>query len=379
MTYISIINACAIRWLPKWKGLASGVVVSGFGLGAVLFAYTQMLFINPKNYIPEENEGYFTHPDVLSRVPSSFLVFGGVHMVMQVVGSLFLTNPPTRGTLPCSQNDSIDPTSSIDSTSQVHPSRSRSFGVKSMEDNTSAHLSISKEYSSSTVGDQATESSGQNMYGVSSWTPNIITSLTPRQMVGTCGFCYLWLLLVFGGIAVSAVVTLYKFFGQVFIKDDYFLATVGSVSAVFNSAGSLSMGVFADKFNYKAALVCLTAVMSSLLLTFYASIVAGRGMYFIWVCALFYCVGGFLTLFPTAIARSFGSKYFATNYGVLFTASSLSAGVSALISSFLLGHISWYGYLFVVSGFCLVAFVIALLYRRKRYLPFLRHPERESS
>ena len=93
--YNLIINACAIRWLPKWKGLASGVVVSGFGLGAVLFAYTQTLFINPKNYIPEENEGYFTHPDVLSRVPSSFLVFGGVHMVMQVAGSLFLTKDNT--------------------------------------------------------------------------------------------------------------------------------------------------------------------------------------------------------------------------------------------------------------------------------------------
>ncbi|KAL5477222.1 hypothetical protein EMCRGX_G023987 [Ephydatia muelleri] len=85
--------ACAVRWLPKWKGFASGFVVSGFGLGAVLFTYTQTLYINPLNH-PLSDSGYFEHPDVLSKVPYSFLIFGGVYMAMQVLGSLLLTNPP---------------------------------------------------------------------------------------------------------------------------------------------------------------------------------------------------------------------------------------------------------------------------------------------
>ena len=367
MAYVGPL-ACAMRWLPKRKGLANGFVVSSFGLGAVLFAYAQTLYINPHNHPPEEDEGYFTHPNVLSRVPSSFLVFGGVHMAMQLVGSLLLTNPPTGGSRPRPQNlGSIDPILSVDSTSQARPATS----VQSVEEEKKSHLSISKEYTTSTTSAQ-----GKRMYDTaSSWTPNVTTSVTPRQMVGTLEFYYLWVLLVFGGTAITAVVTLYKFFGQKFIKDDHFLAIAGSVSAVFNSAGSLLLGVFADRLNYKASLVSLTAAMSSLLLTFYASVVVGKGMYFVWVCGLFFCIGGILSVFPTAIARLFGSKYFATNYGILYTASSFAAAVSAILSSFLLPCLSWSNFLFVVAGFCLVAFLIALLHRPKRYLA--RHQERE--
>lgn len=377
--------ACAIRWLPRWKGFSNGLILSGFGLGAV-FAFLQTIYINPHNYPPEEEEGYFTHPDVLSRIPSSFLVFGGVHLVTLMSGALLLSNPPAKGrSRPRPRiNNSIEPTSSIDSTLQGSPPPPPSFGVQSVEDDEpGAHLSVSKEYNTSTSGGGGggggglLETEGQKMYGTSSWTPNVITSLTPRQMVSTRGFCYLWLLLACAGTAVTAVVTLYKYFGQRFIKDDHFLATMGSTSAICNSAGSLILGAFADKFNYKAGLVCMTAVMSALLLTVYASVAAGKGMFFVWVCGLFFCVGGLYALFPTATARSFGSKYFATNYGILFTANSLSAVLSAVITSFVLPRLPWYGYPFLNSGFCLVAFAAALLYRHRRYLSFLRHQERD--
>eukprot|EP00731_Ephydatia_muelleri_P022628 Em0015g211a len=308
--------ACAIRWLPRWKGFSNGLILSGFGLGAV-FAFLQTIYINPHNYPPEEEEGYFTHPDVLSRIPSSFLVFGGVHLVTLMSGALLLSNPPAKGrSRPRPRiNNSIEPTSSIDSTLQGSPPPPPSFGVQSVEDDEpGAHLSVSKEYNTSTSGGGGggggglLETEGQKMYGTSSWTPNVITSLTPRQMVSTRGFCYLWLLLACAGTAVTAVVTLYKYFGQRFIKDDHFLATMGSTSAICNSAGSLILGAFADKFNYKAGLVCMTAVMSALLLTVYASVAAGKGMFFVWVCGLFFCVGGLYALFPTATARSLGQS-----------------------------------------------------------------------
>eukprot|EP00731_Ephydatia_muelleri_P022627 Em0015g210a len=64
-------------------------------------------------------------------------------------------------------------------------------------------------------------------------------------------------------------------------------------------------------------------------------------------------------------ARSFGSKHFGTNYGILSTANSLSTAVSAMISMYLLDYLDWFGYFFLVSGFCLAAFVTALLYRHK--------------
>ena len=348
--------ACAVRWLPKWKGFASGFVVSGFGLGAVLFTYTQTLYINPLNH-PLSDSGYFEHPDVLSKVPYSFLIFGGVYMAMQVLGSLLLTNPPA--TMPESDPHMVNE----DRIASAPHGRTDMDEIASVNSEVllGTHLTAIEESTASFI----------------SWTQNRITSLTPLQMLRTFGFYHLWLLFFLIASAVFTTATKYKLFGQVFIKDDHFLAAVGSVSAIFNSAGRIFWGVFADKFTYKVGLVCLIAVMTTFVLTFYATIMVGRVMFTVWVCVLFFCVGGIFSLFPTAAARSFGSKHFGTNYGILFTANSLSTAVSAVISTYLFDYLDWFGYFFLVSGFCLAAFVTALLYRHKRYLPFLYRPERE--
>lgn len=346
--------ACAVRWLPKWKGFASGFVVSGFGLGAVLFTYMQTLYINPHNQ-PLSDSGYFEHPDVLSKVPSSFLLFGGVYMAMQVLGSLLLTNPPT--TTPESDPHEINEdapqgrTNMDDITASVN-SETPLWGT---------HLTAIEESTTSFL----------------SWTQDRVTGLSPWQMLKTFGFYHLWILFFLLATAVFTIATKYKLFGQVFIKNDHFLAAVGSVSAIFNSAGRILWGVFADRFTYKVGLVCLTAIMATFVLTFYATVIVGKVMFTVWVCVLFFCVGGIFSLFPTAAARSFGSKYFGTNYGILFTANSLSTAVSAVISIYLFDYLDWFGYFFLVSGFCLVAFVTALLYRHRRYLPFLYQQERE--
>lgn len=346
--------ACAVRWFPKCKGFSNGFVVSGFGLGAVLFTYAQTLYINPLNH-PLSDRGYFEHPDVLSKIPYSFLIFGGTYMAMQILGSLLLTNPPI--TIPrgpaggdLDAATSIQEKTDMDDVARASPDNLLGTQLTTIEDSTATFLS---------------------------WTQNRVTSLAPRQMLRTFGFYHLWLLFFFIATAVFTTATKYKFFGQVFIKDDHFLAAVGSVSAIFNSAGRMFWGVFADKFTYKVGLVCLTAIMSTFVLTFYATVMVGKAMFFIWVCVLFFCVGGIFSLFPTAAARSFGSKHFGTNYGLLFTANSLSTAVSAVMSTYLFEYLNWFGYFFLVSGFCLLAFGTALLYRHKRYLPFLYQPGRE--
>ena len=339
--------ACAVRWLPKWKGFASGFVVSGYGLGAVLFTYMQTLYINPPNH-PLSDSGYFEHPDVLSKVPYSFLIFGGVYMAMQVLGSLLLTNPPA--TTPVSDFE--------DQITAAPQERTDKNDIRSVNSETplGTHSKAIKESTSSIL----------------SSTQNRITDLSPLQMLRTFGFYHLWFLFFLIVSAVFTTATKYKLFGQVFIKDDHFLAAVGSVSAIFNSAGRIFWGVFADKFTYKVGLVCLIAVMTTFVLTFYATIMAGRVMFIVWVSVLFFCLGGIFSLFPTAAARSFGSKHFGTNYGILFSANSLSTAVSAVISMYLLDYLDWFGYFFLVSGFCLAAFVTALLYRHKTYLPLER-------
>ena len=47
------------------------------------------------------------------------------------------------------------------------------------------------------------------------------------------------------------VVTFYKTFGQTFINDDKFFATISSVSSVFNALGRIFWGYLIDKLPYK--------------------------------------------------------------------------------------------------------------------------------
>ena len=86
--------SCAIRWMPQQKGVAGGVLVSGFGLGALIFNQIQSHYINPHNLTP--TDGYFTDPDLLDHVPFAFLILGGTYALMQFIGSMLIMNPPQK-------------------------------------------------------------------------------------------------------------------------------------------------------------------------------------------------------------------------------------------------------------------------------------------
>ena len=55
-------------------------------------------FTNPNNNTPvgtsSSEERYFTDPEVLNRTPYTFLVLGGSYAVLQLLGSVLLTDPP---------------------------------------------------------------------------------------------------------------------------------------------------------------------------------------------------------------------------------------------------------------------------------------------
>ena len=79
--------ASAVHWMPRWKGVAAGLVLAGFGLGALIFDPIQTVFINPDN-LSSDGNGYFLDDDLLDRVPEIFLILGAIYAVLQIVGSL---------------------------------------------------------------------------------------------------------------------------------------------------------------------------------------------------------------------------------------------------------------------------------------------------
>lgn len=419
ITYVGPIT-CAMRWLPRWKGVASGAVVSGFGLGALIFDTIQTSYINPENHPPEEWAGR----GVLLRVPSVFLILGACYTSLQLLGCLLLFHPPpeeaesaerwvespppprlasgersgsSARTVVTSTNvdsdlpDSVGEREPSFTTSEPSSTASNDAALSEGEEEgrglngtglpqdpndekwhllSSEELDIEESLSSSLPSLPSSRGRGRwRRARRRSSASNVVISLPPRLVLRQSNFYLLYLMFFSNSIPVIFTATLYKFFALDSItSDDRFLAIVGAVAAIFNWLGRIVWGLLADKTSHKLALVLLAGCMTVFLLTFYASTEGGKPMLFLWVCLVFFCIGGNFSLFPTAVARSFGPRHVGTNYGLLFTSQVVSAVLAVTLAQVLQDHVPWYGIMFLMAGFSSLGLLLALLYQPKRYI-----------
>ncbi|XP_021344893.1 uncharacterized protein LOC110444864, partial [Mizuhopecten yessoensis] len=260
---------CGMKWLPDKRGLVNGLVVAGFGGGAFIFDQVQTAYLNPDNLAPNkvvDQDKYFDQDSVLDRVPRMFLVLGGCYAAIQLVGVILLKDPPESISEQVNRND--EETQLLTSIGSV-----------------------------------------QN------------TDYSPRQVLKKKSFYMLWFLFLFNGQGIQFISSLYKTYGQTFIKDDHFLAIVGSLAAVCNGGGRILWGYLADKFCFKVASMLSCGLFCVCILTFPLTERFGSALYLLYVCLLFLSFSGNFSLLPTATAKCFGQKYYAINYGFVFTAS----------------------------------------------------------
>ncbi|XP_077981870.1 apicoplast pyruvate carrier 1-like isoform X2 [Glandiceps talaboti] len=311
--------ACAMRWFPKKKGVACGMIVAGFGGGAFIFNQVQTAFINPDNLSPLESpsgEKYFNQKELLDRVPYCFLLMGGCYAALQIVGCLLLVNPPTNEV--CSIQGESPETQLLESNNEEN---------------------------------KDDRWSGQN--------------LKPAEIIRTRAFWTLYCILFVNVQTQSLVPALYKDFGEGFIDDDHFLALVGSFASVGNSVGRIFWGHIADRFSFRVAMIILCSLNTILMLTLIASEHANRAMFFIWICAIFFTFSGNFSIFPSTTARSFGEEYMGMNYGCLFTAITVSSVMGTIIANSLLTLTGWVGLFFLCAAFSSIGAMLTFSFNVK--------------
>ena len=407
--------SAAMQWMPRWRGAASGFVVSGFGLGALAFTPLQTHYVNPLDIPPtpdpfDDNLKQFTDPELLQRIPMMFVILGATFAAMQLIGVILIANPPAGYlTEHGASNDKEDITVDSDKIREVNDvqlmpccERKNTMSVffdgntrqsasdeetiltKSPRSQSPVFIEQSSTSETTILSDCENESLLYNdqriTYGseesndlnkkVEELPDNgfSIVSLSPLQVLKRRNFYILWFMLLCNGTAVLFVSSNLKFFGNSFIHSDHFIATVGSVSSIFNCLGRIGWGVFADYFSYRCAIILLSATMAAFTLTFYSSVVGGEAMFFIWVCAIFFCIGGNYSVFPTAVAKAYGLKYVATNFGLLYSSTIIAGVLAATVSSSLVSHIGYSGLLFIVGGFNCVGFLSSLFFSAKLYI-----------
>lgn len=176
-----------------------GLTVGGFGLGALVFNQVQTFYLNPTNKSPDGGD-YFTDEDILSKVPSLFLVLAGCYITLQTIGSLMIFEADKRINQPANSTTGI------------------------LEE-------VKKE--------------AEETY------PYPIER--PREVLKMQIFYSMWIMFALGAEAINFLNALYKSFGQTFIQDDHLLATVGSLSSICNCAGRVMWGKLLDKYDSKVS------------------------------------------------------------------------------------------------------------------------------
>ena len=312
--------------------------MGGFGLSSVIFDVVQTAYINPLNlkpdFVPKPDEKYFTQPELLNKVPQIFLIQLGVASVLQIVGCTFIVNPP-------SVNDP-DPSPPA-------------LVVKEQSDN----LSFYK---------YGLQSSKVIIKTIESPLASQPHDVTPLQALTKKNLYMIWSMFFCSGMTSSFVSTLYKAFGlDLVVSDDHFLTVLGITASVMGFFGRILWGLYGDVTTYKTALVCQCAVSTIILLTLYATTVAGKWMYFIWICTYYFSFGGNYSMFPSAVAKSFGQTHMGVIYGFVFTSHAVSSVVAALVTSLLIEVIGWDGILFVLSALSALEFGLALHYQHITY------------
>eukprot|EP00038_Savillea_parva_P014305 m.10633 g.10633 ORF g.10633 m.10633 type:complete len:548 (+) comp2766_c0_seq1:43-1686(+) len=293
------------RYFPTKTGLVIGLVDAGFGCGAFVFDQVQTKFINPDGDKPAcqgPNKGYFTDNALLDRVPDVFLLLAGVYITMQVVGCSVIRNPVGFKHAPPRNKDTT-------------------VTKRHYEDGDS------EESEAPLLGGKG--HSGQQQRGQKA------VQRSPLEAAKTVEFWLIWGAFGLNGLATVFFSSLWKSMGENYLPSvpDASWAIAGSVGSLFNAGGRIVWGAVADHIGVKRAIVAHCAVSCTLYFTLYPIRVLGYPVFFAWICALFFCIGGNFSLFPTAVAHAFGKESFGANYGCIFTSQAVAGVVGGLLAS----------------------------------------------
>jgi MFS family permease len=183
------------------------------------------------------------------------------------------------------------------------------------------------------------------------------------QMVKRGTFYALWGCYTIGCLAGLMSIGIAKPFGLEVAGVGSTLATLAvSIFAIPNAVGRPLFGWLTDRLTprYAAMLSFALILLAAALVYFFGS--GSTLLFFVAFILLYLNLGGWLAIAPTATATFFGTKHYARNYGIVFTA----YGVGAILGSILSGAIrdatgSYLSVFLPVMGLAAVGFVVALL------------------
>ncbi|KAI6243524.1 hypothetical protein M3Y99_00109800 [Aphelenchoides fujianensis] len=306
IAYVNVLTQCQ-KWMPQRVGVATGIVSAGFGSSAFILAPIQTAFVNPHN-LAVGADGFFHQPELLERVPRLFLLLGGLFVVVDSVGLLFLANP-------------------TDETSAKEEKADGCAEPKEIEE---------------------------------------VVGVMPKRVLFTSPVLLLLsVTLILNSIFVQITSGLFKAYGQTFIPNDHLLASVNSVAAGVNCVSRVLWGMLADRTSYRFAMSLVCAAGALLMCTLPLVRWSGSSLlFFCWIPLMFACIGGTFTVLPFGIHRALGGANFGVAYGFVDLLCVSASVITSLIGLFVLPRVGFDVLFVLTSGAMVVSLVITLLIHR---------------
>ncbi|XP_075248442.1 apicoplast pyruvate carrier 1-like [Convolutriloba macropyga] len=360
-------------WYPSNPGFATGVSVSGFGSGAFIVNFFQTALINPRNLQPDvilsDGTSYFDQKDVLKNVPKCLFILGSTYALLSILGFLLVWKRSTVQHRIQFRFIEKAETNKFLKTNQLHqpkrPSLLANMGIDNNEEPSCEH-SVSEdrtdsrsiqsqalvEVSSDSVFTQLTRSSDETEYVISLQSSN---EFTPCQVLKSVSYWMCVAVVCVHQFMLVVIQNYYKVYGETIIDDDSFLAGIGSFGSVANATGRIMYGLLVDATSYKTSMMTMSAFLGLLSISMpICSLLSGtpaavKLLFCIYVCLMFFNLGGLFVMAPSAVGKAFGLRHFGVNYGMILTFSGFSIfGVVEVISA-LLEYTSWVC-IFLIGG-----------------------------
>ena len=310
--------AVGVKWFPDKKGMITGLAVAGFGFGALIWIYLGQ-------GLPAWTHIKTTGLIASTGVASTFLIFGIAFLVLVLVGSIWMKNPP-EGWKPAGWN----------------PPAATDAGA-------------------------AASGAGQQF--------------EPNQMLRTPQFFMLWVMFIFGALAGLMVIGIIKLFGidalqaRAGMTAQQASVTAGTAMALFyalaNGLGRIVWGTASDALGRKTSLTLMLAIQGVVMLLFFY-MGGSVALLYLGAALIGFNFGGNFALFPAATADYFGNKNVGANYGWMFTAYGVGGIVGPILGGIAAGSAMGYTMAFYpAAALCILGAIIAFVALK----PPARHTE----
>eukprot|EP00344_Euplotes_crassus_P009184 CAMPEP_0197007974 /NCGR_PEP_ID=MMETSP1380-20130617/43124_1 /TAXON_ID=5936 /ORGANISM="Euplotes crassus, Strain CT5" /LENGTH=261 /DNA_ID=CAMNT_0042428311 /DNA_START=316 /DNA_END=1098 /DNA_ORIENTATION=- len=218
-------------YFPERKGLVSGIILAGYGLGPFIFGYISSAIANPENESPTHavDGGVIFSPDnpISTRAPHMIRVNALSWLILVIASSPFIRKRKVQ------KDEKV-------------------FDRQREEIFESLYDEDKEDYDDHLTAPDTTDVE-----------PEVIENKKFKAAMFSLTSLQIFIMMALTGFYPNFLAINFKSYGQVKISSDIFMTTVGAVASVTNGFTRIGWATLFDKFGFKYVYIGLLLVQSA--------------------------------------------------------------------------------------------------------------------